>query len=245
MKPRLGNAVYAALPFGGFIFLDLENDEYLGLNSEDSSKLIGLLNYSNGCVHEDCELIKNLQSVGILSKIEGSGREFTYWAQKNPSGLTVCDWRPSQSSFPKITCSSLTQILRALLSLSMIDYRLSKRGMAETFKRLPRTVAINPTIWDDKVAMEIASVKTALDIARCIYWMKTDCLVNSLALFDLSIRQGLPVQINIGVQKYPFYAHAWVVYAGRVVNDHPEVAERLAVIMSIGASSCPERSPTS
>jgi len=46
-----------------------------------------------------------------------------------------------------------------------------------------------------------------------------DCLPRSLALFRFLRNMGIPVEHCIGVDRYPFHAHAWVEYRGEVLLD--------------------------
>ncbi len=55
------------------------------------------------------------------------------------------------------------------------------------------------------------------------------CLRQSLLVWWLLRRKGMPAVLRIGVQKQDgFSAHAWVEVAGQPVNDAPHVAERFA-----------------
>ena len=55
------------------------------------------------------------------------------------------------------------------------------------------------------------------------------CLRQSLLVWWLLRRKGLPAELRIGVQKQEgFAAHAWVELARQPVNDAPDVAERFA-----------------
>ena len=47
----------------------------------------------------------------------------------------------------------------------------------------------------------------------------------------MMLKRGIEGYLVVGVQKYPFYAHAWVEYSNTVVNDTAEVKKRLAVIL--------------
>jgi hypothetical protein len=50
------------------------------------------------------------------------------------------------------------------------------------------------------------------------------CLEQSLALYLLLRRRGIQAALRLGVQAYPFAAHAWVEHSGEPVH---EAAERL------------------
>jgi transglutaminase superfamily protein len=70
----------------------------------------------------------------------------------------------------------------------------------------------------------------AVDIASVCYWKQALCLHRSAAATCLLRRLGVPAQMVIGVQQFPFRAHAWVEVDGRVVNDRSQVRDKFAVL---------------
>lgn len=60
---------------------------------------------------------------------------------------------------------------------------------------------------------------SAVDMACIWYWKEALCLQRSAATACLLKKHGLIAQMVIGVQRWPFKAHAWVEVDGRVVND--------------------------
>jgi len=67
--------------------------------------------------------------------------------------------------------------------------------------------------------------------ARVIYPKKIDCLLGSCALIFMMRRRGLFGRLLIGIQKYPFYAHAWVEFNNTILNDAEEVKNNLSIIL--------------
>jgi hypothetical protein len=61
------------------------------------------------------------------------------------------------------------------------------------------------------------------------------CLEQSLALYLLLRRRGVPAELRIGVQVYPFYAHAWVELDGRPVNEDVETVEKFRALPEVAA----------
>lgn len=65
----------------------------------------------------------------------------------------------------------------------------------------------------------VSAAERAVATAGAVYPGRALCLEQSLALYYLLRRQGLPVKYCQGVQPHPFEAHAWVEYDGHPVND--------------------------
>jgi hypothetical protein len=65
----------------------------------------------------------------------------------------------------------------------------------------------------------LAAIVKQVDTAAAFFPGRALCLEQSLALFVCLRRAGVPVELRIGVQPYPFAAHAWVEYQGNLVGD--------------------------
>jgi hypothetical protein len=62
------------------------------------------------------------------------------------------------------------------------------------------------------------------------YWKPVRCLQRSIVAARLMRRYGVPAELVIGYRAAPFFSHAWVEVAGRVVNDSPSFQRRLQVL---------------
>lgn len=78
---------------------------------------------------------------------------------------------------------------------------------------------------------EYAPFVAALNWACLLYPKSTKCLEWSVALTLLCARAGLALKLVIGVQSFPFYAHAWSEAGGVVIGDSPSRREELSVIL--------------
>lgn len=112
---------------------------------------------------------------------------------------------------------------RALFLFVLIDLGLYFFGfnrMYKAFARWNRTLKRRvPEAREGEVLdRTLAGVVTA---TRLYYRRRNDCLPKSLTIYHLVRRQGIPAELCIGVKKFPFAAHAWVEYGGRIVDDFP------------------------
>ena len=126
--------------------------------------------------------------------------------------------------------------LRAWCSLFRASRWLAKRGFSGAywgFAGLPRPVA--PAA--DAQAL-LGRAVAAFSRAENVFHLRRapqDCLPRSLALFGFLRRLGLGVEHVIGVQMFPFLAHAWVEHRGRVVHEDPANPQRFTTIARISA----------
>jgi hypothetical protein len=68
----------------------------------------------------------------------------------------------------------------------------------------------------------VRAFEYAVAMAAALYPGRAKCLEQSLTLYYLLRRQGVNVKFIMGVQVYPFGAHAWVEYRGEPVTDVAE-----------------------
>jgi hypothetical protein len=68
---------------------------------------------------------------------------------------------------------------------------------------------------------EATAAATAANVARAAAFFpgRALCLEQSLVLHFLLRRAGLDSTLRLGVQPFPFAAHAWVEHAGQPVNE--------------------------
>jgi len=88
----------------------------------------------------------------------------------------------------------------------------------------PPHPSVEPTIT------ELRDLARRVNTAATRGPIRTACLVRSLTLWWLLRRQGIASELRIGVRKDggELAAHAWVEYAGAVINDSPESIQRFA-----------------
>ncbi|EJR04052.1 MULTISPECIES: lasso peptide biosynthesis B2 protein [Bacillus] len=97
--------------------------------------------------------------------------------------------------------------------LARFDLGLSKRGFTETFKRYSKKYYSQETSYQisESSVVEIEEFFTLLNIVCAWYPRKADCIHKTLIGYRiLHSRYSIPVEMVIGVRKFPFQAHAWL-----------------------------------
>jgi transglutaminase-like putative cysteine protease len=119
-------------------------------------------------------------------------------------------------------------VARCALALLGVRAHLKARGFGPSVA-LARRMGVQregPGLTREQV--ERAAYHVAL--AAAFFPGRAVCLEQSLALFVLLRRRGVPAALRLGVQAYPFYAHAWVELDGEPVNEDREVVEKFRAL---------------
>lgn len=115
---------------------------------------------------------------------------------------------------------------RAYLMLLYFDLFLARKDFGALYAKVRRCpIASHPAR-----AHITKRVCEAIDTACIWYWKEVLCLQRSAASACLLRRYGIAAQMVIGVQRFPFRAHAWVEVDGSIVNDKPYMRELYAVL---------------
>src|SRR5947207_6010088 len=104
---------------------------------------------------------------------------------------------------------------RVLLELIRYDFLLACRGLRGVYAgRGPRV----STAGEAGSHVESAICEAFAAVVP-FYWKPVRCLQRSIVTARLMRFRGIPAEVVIGYRPNPFFSHAWVEVAGRVVND--------------------------
>lgn len=119
-------------------------------------------------------------------------------------------------------------VVRCLLTLALCDVSLRVFGFARTLRWARRLAGDDTSDAFDRGVVD----KTLHNIlvATALYPGRSKCLEQAVAGLILLRSRGVPVQLQLGVQPYPFYAHAWLHLNGVPLTESPEVIARFALL---------------
>jgi transglutaminase superfamily protein len=116
-----------------------------------------------------------------------------------------------------LVCQSYCALLRFDMYLIRNDFGALHRSVRNAVTAPFRGLAAN-------------SICRAVDLASVFYFKEVLCLQRSAAATVLLRKYGIRAELVVGVQHWPFRAHAWVEVDGQVVNDKPYTSEMYAVL---------------
>jgi len=131
-------------------------------------------------------------------------------------------WEPLQR-YKAQDPASRRMFRRAALLLPLVRWSLRLRGYGKTFTSLQRRIRFHAKGTDARPeAREEVQVACRMVRAAARYSLaQYTCLEESLTLWYLLRKQGIPACLRIGVRKEneKFEAHAWVEYGGEALNQ--------------------------
>ncbi len=117
-------------------------------------------------------------------------------------------------------------VAAAAVALAAAKLGLAVLGLGRFKKLIERLTAARP-VTDAIPAGLPAETARRVAVAAAFYPGRALCLEQSVTLYLLLRRRGLPVDLRLGVHVYPFLAHAWVEHAGTPLNESPEYVATL------------------
>ena len=108
-----------------------------------------------------------------------------------------------------------------LLRVTIVRWALKVAGYDRTRQRIERRIA-RAVVAGDGDPRTVAAVEYAVAMGAALFPGRAQCLERSLVLYDYLRCRGIAAQMRLGIQRYPFMAHAWVEYRGEPINDVPE-----------------------
>jgi len=113
--------------------------------------------------------------------------------------------------------------VRALWELVRYDLLFAWRGMPGVRRHRAPAHGTGDAVLEAAICEAVRSVAP-------FYWKPIRCLQRAIVTARLMRDRGIQAEVVIGYRPAPFFSHAWVEVAGRVVNDSPIYQMRLQVL---------------
>lgn len=125
-------------------------------------------------------------------------------------------------------------VLRAMTLLALLKFSLAFAGFERTWSCI-RKHAQRIELAERVDADVVLRLERTVAMAAALYPGRAQCLERSLVLYWCLRRRGIAASYRMGVQTYPFLAHAWIEYDGRPINDVPEHVRRFRPIEALAS----------
>ncbi|WP_025029000.1 lasso peptide biosynthesis B2 protein [Caldalkalibacillus mannanilyticus] len=120
-----------------------------------------------------------------------------------------------------------------LIKIIKINGRLKKEGIKSVHQKHFQQNKELPELRNvPKEEVEFIYFILNIIDAVCFYYIgKARCLHRSVAGYEIFMKKKIPIDLVVGVSKFPFMAHAWLEYNGRVVNDEGDMRNKYTIQM--------------
>lgn len=130
---------------------------------------------------------------------------------------------------------SLPTVLHAWLCIFHTKRSITRSGFPAVYKsqnRIKDTYINETTSNYELLSKSLVAYRRAENFFS-IKDTKIDCLPRSMSLYRFLISVGLKVTHTIGVQRFPFSAHAWVEFEGKAISDSQSFVDKYTEITRI------------
>ncbi len=239
MHYHLCDHIYIAQFQNELILLDTKKDKYTICFKEFSYTLLNLILEQKTILTEEFKFDLNSLGVtktqyiqGFLDKniIEEKETPYPFYIdlKNNSSGVSNIDW---VLPLKKRKFYFNIHILEAFLQLIYINIYIKIKGLYSIIKLIKkyRNIELKYTIPSKKELEDLANI---VNNACLLYPKRTKCLEWAITFVILALKRKWKCNLEIGVQNYPFVAHAWVECNEEVVMDSSKLRQGLAIILS-------------
>lgn len=210
------------------ILLDTKEDRYTVCFMQFSESMSSILQNNNAPTSpQNQPYIQNLLNNKI---IERKKSPYPYYIDKKlrSDGVSNVDWRlPLENKQINFN----VQVFNALFALIKVNFYMKFRGLYSTIQLIKksRKSQLNYIVPQDADLKDLANV---VNKACLTYPTRTKCLEWAMTFVLLALKRRWKCNLEIGVQNYPFFAHAWVECDGKVVLDSQDLRTGLAIILN-------------
>lgn len=207
------------------ILLDTKEDKYTICSQSFASTLLKIV-HNKELIESDKDILQTLISAKIIYP-QKTAYSFYIDCKADSLGVSNIDWLLPLNE-QKV---SLGPIVIALLRLIQVNSCIKFGGLYKTIRLIKkaRKKNVEYIIPSD---LELQQLTSIVNKACLIYPSRTKCLEWAITYVLLALQKGWKCNLEIGVQNYPFMAHAWVECNGKVVMDSQNLRKGLGIILN-------------
>lgn len=208
------------------ILLDTKEDKYTIYFKSFASTLLKIV-HNKKLVESDKDILQTLISAKIIHP-QKTPYSFYTDCKVDSLGVSNIDWLLPLNE-QKVSLGPV--VIIALLRLIQVNSCIKFRGLYKTIMLIKKACKKNVEyiIPSDLELQQLASI---VNKACLIYPSRTKCLEWAITYVLLALQKGWKCNLEIGVQNYPFMAHAWVECNGKVVMDSQNLRKGLGIILN-------------
>lgn len=162
--------------------------------------------------------------------LEQKDSPYPFYIDQKPhsDGVSNVDWRlPLENKKVRVN----HHVLSALWTLIKVNAYIKFKGFYPTIQliRHSRNPQATYCIPSEEELRDLANI---VNKACLLYPSRTKCLEWAMTFVLMALKRRWKCNLEIGVQNYPFFAHAWVECEGKVVMDSQDLRSGLGIILN-------------
>jgi hypothetical protein len=233
MGHQLGSLFRAILCGSEVVLLDLNSNRYKILDEKSSTALVSCLSSNaNQSLLSDDEnnkvWIHTFLEAGILEPSDQDGICSLVKPLKT-GGLKDYSWVLQKCTLP-FSQVSLLDTIECFFSLFSMDRLIRRKGFKGIIDFL-RKKRQREVTWIFPSDASLYSLRACLDLACRYYPGEVVCLLWAVTFAYMALDRGWDINLVVGGQLYPFFAHAWIEKQGKVIGDRDDLNLYLGVFL--------------
>lgn len=230
MHYHLPDHIYIAQFQDQLVLLDTKKDKYTVCFKEFSKLLVNILEGEyprSEFSAQDLDIIQKLVDDKVIEKKE-TLYPFHIDRKLCSEGVSNVDWRlPLENIKPTFSFP----ILGALMTIIKVNFNMKVMGFYSTIRMIKKKIK-NPSGYIIPEDHELRDLALIVNKACLLHPTRTKCLEWAMTFVLLALKRKWKCNLEIGVQNYPFFAHAWVECGGKIVMDSQDLREGMAIILN-------------
>lgn len=218
------------------ILLDVRRDRYFILSHAQSDAIAPHLGLPSARpAAPNTSILKQLMDAQLVSEATFPDIDPKLNTQSPPpatGGMSADRWKLPDDAFAHRP--ALPGLVKALQALRSVHTEVARRKLPGLIDLCTQALArAEPRGLRQGQPEDYAPLVNALNWACLFYPQSTKCLEWGAAMTLLSARAGLSLKLVIGIQSFPFYAHAWTEAGGEIIGDSARRRDELSVILEV------------
>ncbi|HQS84415.1 MAG: hypothetical protein B7Y25_07905 [Alphaproteobacteria bacterium 16-39-46] len=239
MYYHLRDHIYVTQFRDELVLLDTKRDKYTICCKQISDLIISAIektqantevSYFSFAVPPTLQDMSTLQTLIGDNIIEEKDNSYPFYIDRkvDSDGVSNVDWvLPLENKKVRMNFS----VVKALMTLIKVNFYIKVCGFYRTIRMIKKSRNSELTYIIPSTE-ELRDLANIVNKACLIYPTRTKCLEWAMTFVLLALRQRWKCNLEIGVQNYPFFAHAWVECDGKVVMDSQDLREGLGIVLN-------------
>lgn len=155
---------------------------------------------------------------------------YPFYIDRKPTstGVSNVDWRlPLINKKLRFNLS----VLHAFFTLVKVYFFIKMKGLHSTIQMI-KSSKKDKKQYHIPQEQELENLANILNKACRLYPTRTKCLEWAMTYVLMALNRSWKCNLEIGVQNYPFMAHAWVECDEKIVMDSQELRQSMAIILN-------------